>query len=52
LSAAGAAPEASIVRPLSFSASATDPDPGDTLTYAWLLDGVQVASGTTYLKVL
>jgi hypothetical protein len=41
-------PEASIVRPLAFSATATDPDAGDTLGYRWLLDGVQVATGTTY----
>jgi PKD repeat protein len=33
---------------LGFSVTASDPDPGDTLTYSWLLDGVEVSTTTDY----
>ncbi|MDZ4384042.1 MAG: MopE-related protein, partial [Nitrospirota bacterium] len=38
---------ASVLSPLSFSVTATDPD-GDPLTYEWTVDGSVVSSGTSF----
>ncbi len=44
---ASSSPSASVLQPLFFTVSASDPD-GDPLTYEWSVDGTFVATGTSF----